>query len=159
MSETQNYFTSTTSSNSNASSNSNEGQCTKLDATGVDLNRNFDFLWGRYEGSSIDPCDATFRGRFAASEPEVQAVTQFAKSVFPLEQQLTNTQVQEWQTFTNDDQEEDLGMDIETRLATELPIRNEATTKGVFIDIHSYGSYFLWVRGCMCVYLCVCVCR
>ncbi|MDZ7261031.1 MAG: M14 family zinc carboxypeptidase [candidate division KSB1 bacterium] len=42
---------------------------------GVDLNRNFGFMWG-YDnaGSSPDPWDQTFRGAFAFSEPESQAI-------------------------------------------------------------------------------------
>ncbi|MFI5237979.1 MAG: M14 family metallopeptidase, partial [Ignavibacteriales bacterium] len=46
---------------------------------GVDLNRNFGFMWG-YDniGSSPDPCDETYRGTSAFSEPEAQAVRDFA---------------------------------------------------------------------------------
>lgn len=42
---------------------------------GVDLNRNYPFMWG-YDnsGSSPVPSDETYRGPFAGSEPEVQAV-------------------------------------------------------------------------------------
>jgi len=43
---------------------------------GTDANRNFDFHW-EGEGSSDDPCDETFRGPKAFSEPEVKGMTDF----------------------------------------------------------------------------------
>ncbi|KRY00182.1 Carboxypeptidase A1 [Trichinella pseudospiralis] len=42
----------------------------------VDLNRNFNFNFGG-QGSSTDPCDETFQGPFAFSEPESRAVRDF----------------------------------------------------------------------------------
>jgi len=45
---------------------------------GVDLNRNFPFHWGEAD-SSVDPCAQTYRGMFAASEPEVRAIMNFIK--------------------------------------------------------------------------------
>jgi hypothetical protein len=46
---------------------------------GVDLNRNFGYKWA-YDniGSSPDPCDETYRGTSAFSEPESQAIRDFA---------------------------------------------------------------------------------
>ena len=46
---------------------------------GVDLNRNFGYAWG-YDnsGSSPYPSDETYRGPFAFSEPEVQAIRDLA---------------------------------------------------------------------------------
>src|SRR5690606_39089451 len=45
---------------------------------GVDLNRNYTYKWGyNNSGSSPDPCDETYRGPSAGSEPEIQAVTNF----------------------------------------------------------------------------------
>ncbi|MFN3694823.1 MAG: M14 family metallopeptidase, partial [Ignavibacterium sp.] len=46
---------------------------------GVDLNRNFGYMWG-YDnnGSSPIPSSDTYRGPFAFSEPEAQAVRDFA---------------------------------------------------------------------------------
>ncbi|ORZ39835.1 hypothetical protein BCR44DRAFT_1216412 [Catenaria anguillulae PL171] len=46
------------------------------DSFGVDLNRNFPFRWGT-GGSSTIPRADTYRGRSAASEPEVQAVQRY----------------------------------------------------------------------------------
>jgi hypothetical protein len=46
---------------------------------GVDLNRNFGYMWG-YDniGSSPDPSSSTYRGPSAFSEPEAQAIRDFA---------------------------------------------------------------------------------
>lgn len=46
---------------------------------GIDLNRNFGYMWG-YDniGSSPDPCAETYRGSSAFSEPESQAVRDLA---------------------------------------------------------------------------------
>jgi hypothetical protein len=46
---------------------------------GIDLNRNFGYMWG-YDnlGSSPDPCDETYRGASAFSEPESQAIRDLA---------------------------------------------------------------------------------
>jgi len=46
---------------------------------GIDLNRNFGYQWG-YDniGSSPDPCDETYRGSSAFSEPEAQAIRDLA---------------------------------------------------------------------------------
>jgi hypothetical protein len=42
---------------------------------GVDLNRNFGYQWGLDNlGSSPEPCNLTYRGRAAFSEPEAQAL-------------------------------------------------------------------------------------
>ena len=42
---------------------------------GVDINRNYTYLWGCDNlGSSPDPADETYRGPSAGSEPEIQAV-------------------------------------------------------------------------------------
>jgi carboxypeptidase T len=43
---------------------------------GVDLNRNYPLAWGG-EGSSSNPCDETYKGASAGSEPETQAVMNF----------------------------------------------------------------------------------
>ena len=48
---------------------------------GVDLNRNYDYLWGLDNtGSSPDPSDQTYRGPAAFSEPETQALRDFLES-------------------------------------------------------------------------------
>src|SRR5262249_3875853 len=45
-----------------------------MNATGVDINRNFDFLWSSGIGSSSAPFADTFRGSAAFSEPETRNV-------------------------------------------------------------------------------------
>ena len=48
---------------------------------GVDLNRNYSFMFGRNEqGSSSDPCAEDYRGTEAFSEPETQAVRDYVTS-------------------------------------------------------------------------------
>ena len=48
---------------------------------GVDLNRNYGYLWGYNNvGSSPDPCDETYRGESAFSEPETDAMRDFCES-------------------------------------------------------------------------------
>lgn len=52
---------------------------------GVDLNRNFAYMWGYDDyGSSPDPYDDTYRGPSAASEPETQAIQNFINSIQPI---------------------------------------------------------------------------
>ncbi|RLT39151.1 MAG: peptidase M14, partial [Chloroflexi bacterium] len=79
---------------------------------GVDLNRNSTFLWGTCgEGcSSSDPCSVIYRGSSPGSEPEVQAIQAYMRSVFA-DQRGPN--------YTD---------------AAPLD------TNGVFISLHSYGN-------------------
>lgn len=49
---------------------------TSYGCEGVDLNRNWDWHWGEV-GASQDPCDETFAGSKAFSEPETRAVSEF----------------------------------------------------------------------------------
>ncbi len=51
---------------------------------GVDLNRNSSFHWGSdNEGSSSTSSDDTYRGPYAASEPEIQAYDSFLQHIRP----------------------------------------------------------------------------
>lgn len=50
--------------------NPNPGQSCR----GVDLNRNFDFLWSSGIGTSSNPCSETFKGQQPFSEPETRNV-------------------------------------------------------------------------------------
>lgn len=52
--------------------------------TGVDLNRNYSFQWGKCRGSSDRPPSDTFRGPSASSEPETVAVTNLADRIRPI---------------------------------------------------------------------------
>jgi hypothetical protein len=50
---------------------------------GVDLNRNYSFGYGLNTGSSSNPCNDTYRGTSAFSEPETQAVRDFVNDIDP----------------------------------------------------------------------------
>jgi len=50
------------------------------DYDGVDLNRNFGYMWGLDAGSSPDPWDNTYRGPLPFSEPESQVIKNFVES-------------------------------------------------------------------------------
>ena len=84
---------------------------------GVDLNRNFNFYWGAWGGSSGVACDETFRGSAAASEPETQALQAYMGTVFA-------------------DQRPD-------DLITPAP----DTASGLFVDLHSYANEILSAWG------------
>lgn len=89
---------------------------------GVDLNRNFPFMWGRNDGSSGYPCAETYRGPSAASEPEVQAIVNYAKTIFPINQRKSNPE-------------------------SQLGVAYPDSAIGVFIDFHSYGETMIWPWG------------
>ena len=98
--------------------NTNENYCSPTsNDRGADLNRNFDFYWACCGGSSGSPCDPTYRGPTAASEPETQAVQNYVAATFP-----------DWRP---DD------------LTTPSP--DDAT--GIFLDIHSSGGDVLTAFG------------
>jgi len=98
--------------------NTNENYCGPTSSDrGADLNRNFEFQWACCGGSSSYPCDETYRGPTPASEPEIQAVQAYARSIFP------------------DQRDPDLG--------AAAP----ATATGVYLDMHSYGELVMWPWG------------
>ena len=56
-----------------------DNQCT-IYTGGVDLNRNYDFMFGKDEkGSSSNPCEEDYRGAHAFSEPETQAIRHYVE--------------------------------------------------------------------------------
>ncbi len=93
--------------------NTNRDTCTWPDSYGVDLNRNFGFAWGCCGGSSDEGCEGTYRGTAASSEPEVEAVQSYLR------------------TLLHDRRPDDL--------VTPAP----DDTMGIFLDIHAYGSVIL----------------
>ncbi len=97
--------------------NTNNDYCPNTNLRGADLNRNFAFQWGCCGGSSPNPCELTYRGPSAASEPEVQAVQDYVRSLFP------------------------------DRRADDLNTIAPSTTSGVFVDLHSYSQLVLWSWG------------
>ncbi|CAH2044946.1 unnamed protein product, partial [Iphiclides podalirius] len=57
--------------------------CTSVDndlSNGIDLNRNFNFLWMTI-GASSNPCTQTFAGPSPGSEPETQAISKYVLSL------------------------------------------------------------------------------
>jgi PKD repeat protein len=86
---------------------------------GVDLNRNFSFFWNSTDGvgSSGDVCNNTYRGPFAASEPETEAVEAYVRSIFSDNRGENDTDA--------------------------APL----DTPGMHIDLHSYSELVLWPWG------------
>ncbi len=98
--------------------NVNENYCgATSDSRGADLNRNFDFMWDCCGGSSDSECSNTYHGASAASEPEVQAIQNYVRSIFT-DQRGPN-------------------------LTEAAP--DDAT--GIFLDIHSSGQLILYPWG------------
>ncbi len=85
---------------------------------GVDLNRNFDFYWGAWGGSSGASCDETYRGSAAASEPETQALAAYMATVFT-----------DWRPVDD--------------LVTPVP----DNASGIYVDLHSYANAILSAWG------------
>lgn len=68
--------------NANTSAGACSNPPTSSNQFGVDLNRNAGFKWGGV-GTSTNPCDQTYRGIAAASEPEEQAFESLVTTLFP----------------------------------------------------------------------------
>ncbi|KAL3817785.1 hypothetical protein ACHAXA_005818 [Cyclostephanos tholiformis] len=88
-------------------------------AVGVDVNRNFDLMWGDLSGgnTSDDPCMDTYHGPYPESESETRAVAQYARDLFP-----------------------------EAQRKDDITLESGEEIMGVFVDIHSSGEfvYFPW---------------
>jgi hypothetical protein len=98
--------------------NTNENYCSPTSSyRGADLNRNFEFQWGCCGGSSGDSCSNTYRGPSPTSEPEVEAVQSYARSIFP------------------------------DQRADEIGAAAPADATGMYLDIHSYSELVLWPWG------------
>ena len=91
--------------------------CSYSSSWGVDLNRNYAFKWSCCGGSSGDPCDETYRGPSAASEPETQAIQNLVMNTFPDQRGPGDTD----------------------------PAPDDAT--GLFITLHSAAALVLWPWG------------
>ncbi|KAL7434819.1 hypothetical protein ACHAXM_004350 [Skeletonema potamos] len=98
------------------------GGCKNDGLYGVDINRNFDFLWGDEVGSSSDSCSDEYHGSGTNSEPETQAVVNYANRIFPESQRRSDPEGQ-----MNDP----LGDDI----------------MGMYLDIHSTGEFIYYPWG------------
>lgn len=97
------------------------GNCDEDDSYGVDINRNFDILWGDTTdwASSNHSCDSDYHGPSGPeSEPETQAIANYARSLFPVSQRKTDINVP-------------FGEDV----------------MGMYIDIHASGGYVYYPWG------------
>ena len=100
--------------------NTNQNFCGPTgNSRGVDLNRNFTFSWNSTNGvgSSGNQCSATFRGPQAGSEPEIQALEGYIRSLWP------------------------------DRRGPNRNNAAPADTSGIHIDIHSFSELVLWPWG------------
>lgn len=98
--------------------NTNQNYCGATSSNrGADLNRNYEFQWGCCSESSGNACDDEYRGPSPVSEPEIQAVEAYMRSIFP-------------------DQRGPGSNDAAPDNAT-----------GVFIDFHSYSELVIWPWG------------
>lgn len=96
--------------------NNLNGNCTTV-GFGIDLNRNFSFLWGTVNMPTEPPCGETWCGPTAASEPETYAVEDLLDSLYP------------------DQREPD----------RNIPAPLDST--GVYLDMHSTGNLILYPWG------------
>ncbi|CAM2070522.1 Carboxypeptidase regulatory-like domain-containing protein [Sulfidibacter corallicola] len=97
--------------------NADNDFCSGSSLRGIDLNRNFPFMWGCCGGSSGSACNETFRGPSAGSEPEASAIVNYVRTIF-------------------EDQRGD-GVDD--------PAPDDAS--GIFFDMHSFSELVLWPYG------------
>ena len=95
--------------------NTNQNYCSpSSNYRGVNLDHNFEFLWGCCGGSSGDECNDTFRGPSQTSEPETQAIQNYIQSIF------------------TDNRPNDL-----TSAAPD-------TTPGIVLHLQSYSELLMW---------------
>ena len=99
--------------------NTDNAFCANTNTRGVDLNRNFSFGWNSTagQGSSGDPCNLTYRGSAGGSEPEVQSIETYARSLWA------------------------------DRRGPGINDAAPADTSGIHLDIHSYSQLVLWPWG------------
>lgn len=100
--------------------NTNENYCGPTgNSLGVDLNRNFTFSWNSTNGvgSSGNQCSSTYRGPQAGSEPEIQALENYIRSLWP------------------------------DNRGTGQNSAAPADTSGIHLDIHSFSELVLWPWG------------
>jgi hypothetical protein len=126
--------------NMNDDWNIESGRCSS-DAWGVDLNRNYPFAFGKDDGSSDSACSPFARGPGPQSEPETKAMIDYANNVlFPPDNPLYTQQrtaalpIQTSNEYTGSVPDSWLGY-------------NEKNTRGIFVDMHSYGEVYIFPWG------------
>jgi len=100
--------------------NTNQDYCgPNGNSLGVDLNRNFSFSWNTTNGvgSSGNQCSSTFRGPQPGSEPEIQALENYIRSLWP------------------------------DRRGPNRNDAAPTNTSGIHLDIHSFSELVLWPWG------------
>ncbi|WP_439886817.1 M14 family zinc carboxypeptidase [Pseudomonas sp. MBLB4123] len=100
--------------------NTNQNYCgASSNSRGADLNRNFTFGWNSTngQGSSGSQCNDTYRGPSAGSEPEIQALENYVRSLWP------------------------------DRRGPGKNDGAPSDTSGIHLDIHSYSELVLWPWG------------
>jgi len=105
------------SSDTNKRKNQNNNYCGGNNTRGVDMNRNFTWMWNQGSGSSSSQCSQVFRGPSPQSELENTAIDTYLKTLF-----------------------------IDARgpnIGDAAPI----DTTGIYLDIHSVASLILWPYG------------
>ena len=95
----------------------NNNFCTGQSERGVDMNRNFPFMWNQGTGSSGSQCSQVYRGPNTLSENETTAIDSYIKTLF-----------------------------IDAR-GTGINDAAPADTTGVYLDIHNVASLILWPYG------------
>ncbi len=97
--------------------NTDNAFCSNTNTRGIDLNRNFSFLWNTCQGGSCgsnNECSVTYRGPSVSSEPEVQTIQNYLRATFADVRQPP--------------------------LSSPAP----ADTPGLMLDVHSFGRLVLW---------------
>lgn len=91
---------------------------------GVDINRNLPFFWGSHgAGASSNPCASDYHGPSGPeSEPETQALADYARMLFPVGQRKQYPEQQKDEPF------------------------GEGVT-GIYVDIHASGGYVYYPWG------------
>ena len=123
--------------------NPRESDICKDDSYGVDLNRNCPFEWGKSDGSSSQACSQTSRGSSPGSEPETQALVEYATKIFPFQQREVNALVAGGGDYNVAHQ---AGYSAEES-SKKWRGYDPDTTRGVFADIHSYGKVYIYPWG------------
>ncbi|WP_208600144.1 M14 family zinc carboxypeptidase [Pseudomonas anguilliseptica] len=100
--------------------NANQNYCgANSNSRGADLNRNFTFGWNSTngQGSSGSACNDTYRGPSAGSEPEIQTLEAYVRSLWP------------------------------DRRGPGKNDAAPSDISGIHLDIHSYSELVLWPWG------------